>query len=917
MLNTLAEIRPTERRNVLGAFLTLLGIMVAHSLLETARDALFLSRLDATLLPWAYLAIALVAFLVNSFQERLFRRFDRRRSLALSLALAAGITATFWVRVAHDGPFVVQGLYIWSGVLVTLVVVRFWALVGDVFTVTQAKRLFATIGAGSMLGAILGSGLARLLTATAPAEDLVGYAAGVLLLASLGPFVLRGEDEDGSPTAVDVLDCDTEAGCIQNILKRPYILRLLILMVVSTITFTVVDYVFKAAAGEYVASEDLGRFFATTYLVLNLLSLLVQVGLVGWLVHTLGVQRVLSTPPVMLGLAAAATVVAQIGAPFLLLGSVLALKGVDGSLRHSLHRTTAEMLFVPLSKEVRARAKSFIDVAGQRGGQAVASLLILLIGLFGNSLLVLSILAVVLAVAWLVVTADLRQHYLDLFRDTLQEGRFETAIRHPDLDMASLETLIQTLSSPRDAEVLAALDLLAAQDRTRLIPVLVLYHPSPEIVIKALGLFSRAGREDFLPIAERLMDHADPNVRAATLRAMSAVAPKDFRPLDQFLDDPSPAVRATALVGLVSSDWMEESQAEMALAAFARDAERDESLALGRAIVEQPSRAFAAVLIDLARSPYPEVRLVAAEAMGGVADPSFLPTLVEMVADRRLRMTARNSLLQLGSDAVDYLGETLEDPNTPLDVRRHIPRTLMRFEPDRAAPILLRNLVRDTDGVVRYKILRALGSLKRRYPELKLDRSILDEAIRRTMTGAFQLLDWRIRLVRGAIRNPSRSTNVHELLVSTLEHKEQHTIERLFRLLGLVHSEEDFQKIFDGLQSPRPAVQSSSRELLEALLHNPLREALVSFLDDLPDDARLLAGHAYHQPGSDNYRAVLEEMLASGGMALRALTVYHVGELGLSELEEQLESMERQGFLEGVVTRALSLMHNPRRAAGL
>jgi len=163
------------------------------------------------------------------------------------------------------------------------------------------------------------------------------------------------------------------------------------------------------------------------------------------------------------------------------------------------------------------------------------------------------------------------------------------------------------------------------------------------------------------------------------------------------------------------------------------------------------------------------------------------------------------------------------------------------------------------------------------------------------------------------VRNPSRSPDVRAPLGSTLEHKEQHTIERLFRMLGLVHPEEDFQKIFDGLHNPRPTVRASSRELLEALLTNPLRDALVTFLDDLPDDARLLAGRSFHTPGRDEYRAVLEEMLDRGGMALRALSVYHVGELGLTELEEQLESMERRGFLEGVVTRALALLHSPSR----
>ena len=58
MLRTFTDVRPEERRGVVGAFLALFGILAGHTLLETARDALFLARLPPSKLPWVYLAIA-------------------------------------------------------------------------------------------------------------------------------------------------------------------------------------------------------------------------------------------------------------------------------------------------------------------------------------------------------------------------------------------------------------------------------------------------------------------------------------------------------------------------------------------------------------------------------------------------------------------------------------------------------------------------------------------------------------------------------------------------------------------------------------------------------------------------------------------------------------------------------------------
>ena len=45
MAGPLADVRPDERRIAWSAFLTLFGMLAGHTVLETARDALFLARL--------------------------------------------------------------------------------------------------------------------------------------------------------------------------------------------------------------------------------------------------------------------------------------------------------------------------------------------------------------------------------------------------------------------------------------------------------------------------------------------------------------------------------------------------------------------------------------------------------------------------------------------------------------------------------------------------------------------------------------------------------------------------------------------------------------------------------------------------------------------------------------------------------
>ena len=162
-MSILGQIRPGERRQTYAASVLIGGIMAAHSLIETARDALFLARLPPARLAWVYLAIAGVSLALFVLQERRGVR-SGRTPLATWLVVSAAVDVLLWSVIAQPGTWALYTLYIWSGVFASLVVVRFWTLLGDLFSISQAKRVFSLIGAGGVGGAILGSLLARTLT---------------------------------------------------------------------------------------------------------------------------------------------------------------------------------------------------------------------------------------------------------------------------------------------------------------------------------------------------------------------------------------------------------------------------------------------------------------------------------------------------------------------------------------------------------------------------------------------------------------------------------------------------------------------------------------------------------------------------------------------------------------------------------
>jgi ATP:ADP antiporter, AAA family len=918
MIHPLRSIRPEERRAVYGAFVTLWGILAGHSLLETARDALFLGSLPASRLPWVYLFIAITSVVLLRLQGRLPIGRDHRRVLGSLLLGSAATTFVLWMVLTRPHPWVLFAVYVWAGVFATIVVTRFWMVVQDVFTVTQAKRLFAIIGAGSVAGAITGSAMARGLAELVEPRHFLLVAS--FLIAGVGslPLLLLSASETGREH-----DDDGRAGnrierlrwrqTLRVVVERPYVKRLLGMVLLSTFVLTLVDYLFKSIVARELPAEALAGFFSTTYLALNLLSLLLQLTLVGSVLRAFGLHRVLGLTPLLLAVTAAGLVVVYTVAPLAILLPALALKTVDGSLRHSLHRTSVETLFVPLSRGLREQVKVFIDVLGQRGGQAIASVFILVAIALPAPEASIGLAVVVLGLAWIRVASDLRIHYLDLFRDTLAGNGTQGTLDFPELDLASLETLIARLNSDNDLEVRAALDMLAEQERVHLVPALILYHPSEQVVIRALELFAQQRRKDTLPILVRLADHEDARVRAAVLRTRSLLAPDVNRQLKEFLDDPSPVVRATALVTLVSANWIQGDDAEKALRNIATDASVEESIALAQSVQQQPDPVHAALLLQLASREDPSLRLEVVRAMRAVADPRFIDALLEMLPVRARRGEARQALVRIGGPALEALDAALGNEDLVQNVRRHIPRTLSRFAPVEAAPILVRHALDVRDGLVRFKILRALGSLRRRDRDLPLDESVLRRGIELTLSGSFRLLDWRAALLRGASERPERATAAHELLLHTLDHKQSHAKERLFRLLGLLLPQEDWERIYRGLDSPRPQDRASSHELIEALLDPPLRDALLGFVDALPDRERLLRGVVFHSPRAWRYEEVLEEFLDRGSLGLRCITLYHIGELRITALRPRLEAMlgRPPEVQQQVVRRALELLDHP------
>jgi ATP:ADP antiporter, AAA family len=253
--------RKGERRDVLAAFLTLFALIASHSLLETARDALFLAKVPATRLPWVFLAIAALSLGTVKLDARATGGRSPRSVLAVVTLCASAVTLGFFALHRRLGIAGVYALYVWSGLLTTLLLVHFWELVGARFTITQAKRLYGFIGAGGVAGAIAGSGAASLLSHFLPPQKLVLVAALGFAVAGFLPLLFAergaGPRDAASPPLL--------AESFHVVARDPYARQLVTALFIATVCLTLSDFVFKSTIAELVPRAQLGTFLGSVY----------------------------------------------------------------------------------------------------------------------------------------------------------------------------------------------------------------------------------------------------------------------------------------------------------------------------------------------------------------------------------------------------------------------------------------------------------------------------------------------------------------------------------------------------------------------------------------------------------------------------------------------------------------------------
>jgi hypothetical protein len=350
------------------------ALAIAHQVAgKSLREGLFLSTYSVADLPKVMLGSALAAIPVVLFVARLMTRFGPDKLTPLLFVVSASLSLLEWALLPALPRAIALLVYVHVSIGGALLISAFWSVVNERFDPHALKHLIGRITASATIGGLAGGIAMERIAHWVNARSALPLVACMCLLAAFGSFRLAA-------TQVQIPSPASRAQEPVRFTGYLWTLALLVTSMAAASAFA--DFALKqAAVDRFGSAEALLRFFAVFYTAASLLSFVLQAFVARPMFDTLGLGGTLAVTP-LLGVGFGA--LASLSPSFFTLS---ALRGADLSLGPSLFRSAFEPLFTPLASATKRATKSLIDVVFDKGGDACASLLILLIS-FGGPLLV-------------------------------------------------------------------------------------------------------------------------------------------------------------------------------------------------------------------------------------------------------------------------------------------------------------------------------------------------------------------------------------------------------------------------------------------------------------------------------------------------------------------------------------------------
>ncbi len=348
-------------------------VLGSYYIVRPVREQLGAAAGGSDVLPWLWTGTFIATVVLTPFYGAIVARFPRRIFIPIAYAFfAIGMIAFSTIASSeHPATWMAVAFYIWVSVFNLFVVAVFWSFMADIFTDEQARRLFGPIGIGGTLGAIAGPAAAKLLVGDIGVIGLMWLSSGALVLA-LGCMLLlsrwaKRHGRRDAAIAERPMGGGWWAGA-KAVWADPFMRSMAILMLLADVIGTML-YALNSDIARDTLTTAVQRteYFAGIDFAANLLTFVYQIAIAPLLLVRFGPLAAM-----LLHCALNVIVLSLVGlvpgAEITMIAMVLSRAGAYGLLQPA-----REGLYTRVPRELRYKAKAFIDTAVWRAGDVLTS----------------------------------------------------------------------------------------------------------------------------------------------------------------------------------------------------------------------------------------------------------------------------------------------------------------------------------------------------------------------------------------------------------------------------------------------------------------------------------------------------------------------------------------------------------------
>jgi ATP/ADP translocase len=477
----LFNIKKDERKKVLILFVQFFAVVATSITGNSARDAFFLNLFDRSYLPLMFVAIAFTMVIVINIYKRITDGKDIIQVISIGGVLFAAVLLIIQLSltrlfslyssggaqaiVSLPEKWMIPVLFIFMEVVVSLSILQFWMLAGEVFDARQAKRLFSILGAGGSVAGILAGYSLKPFVKTFGSDKLLYLTIFfILLYVSMGLLIKNQREPDDDKTKKNPKDISKKKN---NKFKfDPYLKSIALLIGLAAFISKIIDYQFKMTAVEnFPIQDDLVGFFGTYYMATGAATIIMQFFITGIVLARFGILSGLLILPISLALGSSVFLMVP------LLMSVFMAKFSDQVFKFSINNASQEILWLPVPKDRKKQAKPVIDSAIRATLEGVVGILIFILVQFKfvptDKLNLLSIMALFGIVVWIWNSFRLKTGYVKTLMNAIEKRQLNLEDVEFDVtDNHIVQTIEKTLADENEFKQLFAIDLIKTMPLT-------------------------------------------------------------------------------------------------------------------------------------------------------------------------------------------------------------------------------------------------------------------------------------------------------------------------------------------------------------------------------------------------------------------------------------------------------------------